>query len=46
MFCLKDAHPGKPYGVKTEAAEKLIHEKTDAKVINMEWEKPIDILEA
>ena len=42
---MKDAHPTKPYGVKTEAAEKLIHEKTNAKVINMEWEKPLRIFE-
>lgn len=45
MFCLKDAHPTKPYGVKTEAAEDLIHDKTDARVINMEWEKPLKIFE-
>ena len=45
IFCLKDAHPVKPYGVNTKAAEDLIHEKTSAKVINMEWEKPLNIFE-
>jgi len=33
----------KPYGGNTKAAEDLIPEKTDAKVINMEWEKPLNI---
>jgi hypothetical protein len=45
MLCLMDAHPRKPYWAKTEAADKLIHEKTDARVVNMEWEKPINIFE-
>jgi hypothetical protein len=45
IFCLKDAHPAKPYGVNTKAAENLIHENTRTKVINMEWEKPLNIFE-
>jgi len=42
---LKDAHLAKLYGVNTKAAENLIHEEPHAKVINMEWEKPLNILE-
>jgi len=45
IFCLRDVHPAKPYGVNTKATEVLIHEKTDAQVFNMEWEKPLNTFE-